>query len=87
MDAGEYTIEVTDASGKQVQKIEHTIENRISRCMLLRLVDEDKYFWLLQMKILKKLMFVFLMVDNNLVHNESTWLLMEILDWCIILRM
>jgi flagellar hook assembly protein FlgD len=71
MDAGEYTIEVTDASGKQVQKIDYTIENKISSVHVAKIGGEDKYLLAVANENSEEINVRIFDGDNNLVHNES----------------
>lgn len=43
MEAGEYSIEITDASGKQVQKISYNVEAPVKNVHVARINEEGKY--------------------------------------------
>ncbi len=71
MDAGEYTIEVSDASGKQVSKVNYEIEQTVNRVHVAKIAGDNKY--LLAVAKGSKDEFNVKIFDgaSNLVHNEN----------------
>lgn len=71
MEAGEYTIEVADASGKQIQKVEYNMENRINSVHVAKLGTESKYLLAVANKDAEEINVRIFDGNNNLVHNED----------------
>ena len=71
MDAGEYTIEVSDASGKQVSKVNYEIEQTVNMVHVAKIAGDNKY--LLAVAKGSKDEFNVKIFDgaSNLVHNEN----------------
>lgn len=70
MKAGVYTIEVADASGKQVQKIDYVKENPVNSIHLKKIEGESKY--LLAVANTNEVINVRIFDgSNNLVHNQD----------------
>ena len=71
MDAGEYTIEVSDASGKQVSKVNYEIEQTVNRVHVAKIAGDNKY--LLAVAKGSNDQFNVKIFDgaSNLVHNEN----------------
>jgi hypothetical protein len=72
MNPGEYTIEVSDASGKQIQKVNYALEKSVTAVHVARIGSEDKYLLAvanqgaeepIQVKIFDG--------SGNLVHNTT----------------
>ncbi|MDZ7649900.1 MAG: hypothetical protein U5K54_23705 [Cytophagales bacterium] len=71
MAAGEYTIEVTDASGKQMQKVNYTIENQIKSVHVAKIGNEDKYLLAVTNENSEEINVQIFDGNNNMVHNEN----------------
>ncbi|MBL7878188.1 MAG: hypothetical protein JNL53_21150 [Cyclobacteriaceae bacterium] len=71
MAAGEYTIEVTDASGKQVQKVNYALENQINSVHVAKISGEDKYLLAVANNNSEEINVRIFDGNNNLVHNEN----------------
>ncbi len=70
MKTGVYTIEVADASGKQVQKIDYVKENPVNSIHLKKIEGESKY--LLAVANTNEVINVRIFDgSNNLVHNQD----------------
>lgn len=71
MQPGEYTIEVSDASGKQVQKVEYTTDNAIKSVHVAKLGSESKYLLAVANAGAEEFNVRIFDGNNNLIHNED----------------
>lgn len=71
MAAGEYTIEVTDASGKQIQKVNYALENQVNSVHVAKISGEDKYLLAVANNNSEEINVRIFDGNNNLVHNEN----------------
>ncbi len=70
MEAGVYTIEVADASGKQIQKIDYKKESKVNSIHIAKVGNEDKY--LLAVANTNEVINVRIFDgSNNMVHNQD----------------
>lgn len=71
MEPGEYTIEVANASGKQVQKISYRMDSKVNTIHVAKLGDESKYLLAVGNEGAEEINVRIFDGDNNLVHNEN----------------
>jgi hypothetical protein len=73
MAAGEYTIEIADSNGKQVQKVNYltTVDATATGTHITRITDEGKYLLAVANTGTKEINVKIFDDANNLVHNEN----------------
>ncbi len=72
MDPGEYTVEVADKSGKQIQKVVYGEIAPIQNVHVSKISDEGKYLLSVTNSGKNRINVQIFDGTNNLVHNEST---------------
>lgn len=71
MEAGEYTIEVADASGKMTQTVDYKTEKGLNAIHVSKIGDENKYLLAVANKgATEKISVQIFDGSNNLVHNQ-----------------
>ncbi len=71
MEAGEYTIEVADAFGKQVQKLSYKLNEKENAIHVAKIGSESKYIVAVENEGSKEINVRIFDGFNNLVHNEN----------------
>ena len=72
MEPGEYTIEITDAKGKQIQKIDYRNETSVKSVHVTKIAKEGKYLLAIAAKNdTEKINVRIFDGSSNLVHDES----------------
>jgi hypothetical protein len=71
MKPGEYTIEVVDAFGKQLQTVSYTNETSINTIHIARIAESDKYLLAVANKGSEQINVRIFDGSNNLVHDEN----------------
>jgi hypothetical protein len=71
MTPGEYTIEVVDNSGKQIQKVTYANETPINSVHIARIAESDKYLLAVANKGSEEINVKIFDGSNNLVHDEN----------------
>ncbi len=71
MAAGEYTIEVSDASGKQVHKVNYAIDQSVSMVHVSKIAGENKYLLAVAKGEEEKINVRIFDGENNLVHDQN----------------
>lgn len=71
MAAGEYTIEVSDASGKQTQKVNYVVEQPVNRVHVAKIAGEDKYLLAVANGTEEKINVRIFDGSSNMVHNQN----------------
>lgn len=71
MTPGEYTIEVADASGKQIQKVEYTTAKSINVVHVAKLSNQGKYLLAVANKGTEEINVRIFDGNNTLIHNED----------------
>lgn len=71
MEAGEYTIEVSDASGKQINKLEYKMDNKVNAIHVAKIGNESKYLLAVANQGSEEINVRIFDGANNLVHNET----------------
>ena len=72
MDPGEYTIEISDKSGKQIQKVVYAESTPILNVHVSKIAEEGKYLLSVTNNGANRINVQIFDGTNNLVHNEST---------------
>jgi hypothetical protein len=71
MESGEYTIEVSDASGKQINKLEYKMDTRVNTIHVAKIGNESKYLLAVANQGSEEINVRIFDGANNLVHNEN----------------
>ena len=71
MAAGEYTIEVADASGKQIQKVNYEIEQTVSMVHIAKIAGDNKYLLAVAKESNEEFNVKIFDGSRNLVHDEN----------------
>jgi flagellar hook assembly protein FlgD len=71
MAPGEYTIEVSDVSGKQIQKVNYEIEQTVNIVHVSKIAGESKYLLAVAKGTEEKINVRIFDGSNNLVHNQN----------------
>jgi len=71
MTPGEYTIEVSDASGKQIQKVNYEIEQTVNMVHVAKITGESKYLLAVAKGTEEKINVKIFDGSSNLVHNQN----------------
>ena len=71
MEPGEYTIEIADASGKQVQKVQYANETTVKNVHVAKMSEEGKYLLSVANDGTEQINVRIFDGSNNLVHNED----------------
>jgi len=71
MAPGEYTIEVSDASGKQIQKVNYEIEQTVNSVYVAKIAGESKYLLAVAKGTEEKINVKIFDGSSNLVHNQN----------------
>jgi hypothetical protein len=71
MDAGEYTIEVSDAAGKQINKLEYNMDTKVHTVHVAKIGKESKYLLAVANQGSEEIIVRIFDGANNLVHNEN----------------
>jgi hypothetical protein len=72
MSPGEYTIEIADASGKQLQKVTYEVEKPVTNIHVAKIGKEEKYLLAVANRGSEEQMLVKIYDGtNNLVHQET----------------
>jgi hypothetical protein len=71
MSPGEYTIEVTDANGKQSQKVDYAFESSVTSVRVSKMATEGKYLLAVANSGTELINVRIFDGGDNLVHNES----------------
>ena len=71
MEPGEYTIEITDVSGRQIQKLNYVSESSVKTVHISKISEEGKYLLAVANKGREEINVRIFDGANNLVHNED----------------
>jgi len=71
MAAGEYTIEVSDASGKQIQKVNYEIEQTVSMVHVAKIAGDSKYLLAVAKGTEEEINVKIFDGSSNLVHDQN----------------
>jgi hypothetical protein len=71
MNPGEYTIEIADSKGQQIQKVSYSNETAIHTVHVSRIAEKDKYLLTVASQGSEKINVKIFDGANQLVHNES----------------
>jgi hypothetical protein len=71
MNAGEYTIEISDASGKQVSIVNYEIEQSVGPVHVAKIAGENKYLFAVAKGSNEEINVKIFDGSSNLVHNEN----------------
>lgn len=71
MEAGEYTIEIADASGKQIQKIVYSNESSVRSVQVSKIKEEGKYLLAVANDGAEQINVRIFDGNNNLIHNQD----------------
>lgn len=71
MEPGEYTIEIADQNGKQIQKISYRNETSVKSVHVTKIADEDKYLLAIANKGSEQINIRIYDGASNLVHDEN----------------
>lgn len=71
MEAGEYTIEIADASGKQIQKIAYNNESSVRSVQVSKIKEAGKYLLAVANDGAEQINVRIFDGNNNLVHNQD----------------
>jgi hypothetical protein len=71
MEPGEYSIEVIDAKGKQIQKVTYVNENVVKNVHVAKIADEGKYLLAVANQDAEQINVKIFDGTNQLVHNEN----------------
>lgn len=71
MEAGEYTIEISDANGKQMQKVNYNVETAVKNVSVARIGEEGKYLLAVPGSGPEQINVRIFDGSNQLVHEED----------------
>lgn len=71
MDAGEYSIEIADLNGKQLQKVAYNTTSKVKSVHVSKVSEEGKYLLAVASNGSEQINVRIFDGDNNLVHNEN----------------